>query len=115
VRTIISAANVSYVRDGKPASFWGLQGSASVRDKDVTLTVVNPNVNQAREAEIAIRGASIKSGAATFLTNPDIHARNTFEQRNEVAPRTVDLRSSGKTVTVQLPAASVTQLSLSLT
>lgn len=115
VRTIISAANVSYVRDGKPASFWGLQGSASVRDKDVTLTVVNPNVNQAREAEIVIRGASIKSGTATFLTNPDIHARNTFEQRNEVAPRTVDLRSSGKTVTVQLPAASVTQLSLSLT
>jgi len=120
VRTIISASNVSYVRDGKPASFWGLQGSASMRDKDVTLTVVNPSVSQARVTEILIRGASVKSGTATVLSSPDIHARNTFEQRNAVTPRTIelrsmDLRSSGKMVTVQLPAASVTQLSLSLT
>jgi alpha-N-arabinofuranosidase len=45
LRTIFSAPTIDYDRDGKPASFWGLKGSASVRDKELTLTVVNPHVS----------------------------------------------------------------------
>src|SRR5208282_2600748 len=52
VRTIISAPNVQYARDGKPTSFWGLQGSASLLGKELTLTVVNPSVGETRETEI---------------------------------------------------------------
>jgi len=36
--TIFSAPSVNYDRDGKPASFWGLKGSASLRDKELVLT-----------------------------------------------------------------------------
>ncbi len=42
LRTIFSAPAVNYDRDGKPASFWGLNGSASLHDKELILTVVNP-------------------------------------------------------------------------
>ena len=35
LRTIFSAPAINYDRDGKPASFWGLQGSASLHDKGV--------------------------------------------------------------------------------
>jgi hypothetical protein len=32
-----------------PATLWGLQGSASLSGKQVTLTVVNPHATEARE------------------------------------------------------------------
>jgi alpha-L-arabinofuranosidase len=114
VRAIISAPNVHYARDGKPASISGLAGSASLHGKDLTLTVVNPHVSEARETEITIRGASLRSGAATTLSNSDLHARNTFDQRNEVTPQVKDLQLPGTGLVLQIPPASVTKLELSL-
>jgi alpha-N-arabinofuranosidase len=115
LRTIISAPNVEYVRDGKPTTFWGLQGSASIRGKDLVLTVVNPSVNEIRETEITVRGASIKSGTITVLTNPDLHAHNSFDQRNAVTSQVKDLQSTGRVLTLEIPPASVSKLELSLT
>jgi alpha-N-arabinofuranosidase len=114
LRTIFSAPTIDYDRDGKPASFWGLKGSASLREKELTLTVVNPHVSDLREAEIAIRGAAVKSGLATVLTNSDIHAHNTFDQRNVVVPETKTLEITGRTHNHAFPPASVTKLALTL-
>jgi len=114
VRTIISAPTVHYARDSKPATFFGLAGSASVRDKDLTLTVVNPHVSEARETEIIVRGASIRSGETTTLSNSDLHAHNTFDQRNEVTPQVKDVQLAGTGLILQIPPASVTKLELSL-
>lgn len=114
LRTAFSAPAVEYDRDGKMASFWGLKGSASLRDKDLTLTVVNPHVSEARETEIRIRGASVKSGSATELTNSDIHARNTFEQKQVVVPQTKAVEANGAVVNYVFPPASVTKLALTL-
>jgi alpha-L-arabinofuranosidase len=114
VRAVISAPNVHYMRDGKPASFSGLTGSASLHGKGLTLTVVNPSTSGTRETEVIVRGASIKSGTATILTNADLHAHNNFEQRNEVTPQVKDLKSAGRVITVQIPPASVTKLELSM-
>jgi alpha-L-arabinofuranosidase len=114
LRTIFSAPTIDYDRDGKPASFWGLKGSASLREKELTLTVVNPHVSDLREAEITVRGAAIKSGMATVLTNSDIHAHNTFDQRNVVAPETKTLEITERTLNYAFPPASVTKLALTL-
>lgn len=114
LRTIFSVPEISYDRDGKKASFWGLKGSASLHDKQLVLTVVNPDVSSSRETEIGIRGASLQSGSATFLTNADIHAHNSFEQRNVVAPQTKAVEGTGRTVTYTFPPASVTRLTLTL-
>jgi alpha-L-arabinofuranosidase len=114
LKTIFSSPSVNYDRDGKPSSFWGLKGSASLQDKNLVLTVVNPHVSEARETEIGIRGATIKSGTVTTLTNSDIHAHNTFEQRNVVAPQERDLGSGGRSINFTFPPASVTKLALTL-
>ena len=114
VRTVISAPNTKYARDGQPAPFWGLKGSASLHDKDLILTLVNPSVNGIRETEITVRSASVKSGTMTVLTNSDIHAHNTFDHKNEVIPQVKALQSTGSAITVQIPPASVTKLELSL-
>src|SRR5271155_2538984 len=96
LRTIFLAPMIHYDRDGKPASFWGLKGSASLHEKQLVLTVVNPHVSEPSEAEIAIRGAVIKSGAATTLTHSDIHAHNTFDQRETVKPQTSSVEAGPK-------------------
>jgi alpha-N-arabinofuranosidase len=114
LRTIFSAPTIDYDRDGKPASFWGLRGAASLHDKELTVTVVNPSVSDARDAEIVIRGAALKSGSATVLTNSDIHAHNTFAQKNVVVPETKNVEIKGAALNYIFPPASVTKLSLTL-
>jgi alpha-L-arabinofuranosidase len=114
LRTIFSAPTIDYDRDGKPASFWGLRGSASLHDKELTVTVVNPSVSDARDAEIVIRGATLKSGSATVLTHSDIHARNTFAQKNVVVPETRNVEIKGAALNYVFPPASVTKMSLTL-
>ena len=114
LRTIFSTPTISYDRDGKPATFWGLKGAASMHEKELVLTVVNPHVSESREAEIAIRGASVKSGSVTTLTHSDIHAHNSFEQRDAVKPQTTGLQGGGKVVHHTFPPASVTKLELTL-
>ncbi len=112
LRTMISAPAVSYDRDGKPATFWGLQGSASLREKEVVLTVVNPHVNEPRETRIALRGGRVFAATLTTLTSTDIHARNSFAQPAALEPQTKKLEASGGEIVVVLPAASVNKLTL---
>jgi alpha-N-arabinofuranosidase len=114
LRTMFSAPEVNYDRDGKPATFWGLAGSASLHSKQLVLTVVNPHVSKPRESEIAIRGASVKSGSVTTLTHSDIHAHNSFEQREFLKPQTSELRASGNLFQHMFAPASVTKLELTL-
>jgi len=114
VRTIFTAPQIHYDRDGKPATFWGLKGSASLHAKELVLTVVNASVSDASEAEIGVRGATIRSGTATTLSNRDIHAHNTFEQKNAVKPDTQNINAGLKTFRHDFPAASVTTLKLLL-
>jgi alpha-L-arabinofuranosidase len=114
LRTIFSAPAVNYDRDGKPASFWGLNGSASLRNTELVLTVVNPHVSTRREAKIGIRGASVKSGTATILTSSDIHAHNTFDQREVVSPKTEVLSLQREDLAYSFAPASVTKLALTI-
>ncbi len=114
VRAEFSAPQVGYQRDGKPASFWGLNGSASLKDKTLTLTVVNPHATDSREAEIAIRGGTPSAVEATVLTNSDIHAHNTFDHPDSVSTRSQKVGVSGAAIRQVFAPASVTRLSISL-
>jgi alpha-N-arabinofuranosidase len=114
VRAEFFSPSISYDRDGQSASFWGLKGSASLRDKNLTISVVNPDVSQPREAEIHLRGAEASSGQAAILATQDIHAHNTFESPDMVKSRSETWSPSGSTVKFTFPPASVTVLQLKL-
>jgi alpha-N-arabinofuranosidase len=98
---------VKYDRDGKPATFWGLQGSASLHDKKLVVTAVNPNVSQSRETEITVRGGKAQSASMTVLTAPDIRAHNTFAQPDAVALRAGEVKTTPSSVVATIPPASV--------
>ena len=112
LRTEFYVPSIQYDRDGQPASFWGLKGSASRHGKELIITVVNPSVKDALSAQINIHGAKASSGEATILTAADIHARNTFEDRNAVTPKTQKIEATGSALTFRFPAASLTKLTI---
>jgi alpha-N-arabinofuranosidase len=114
VRTVVTAPTILYDRDAHTGSFWGLNGSASLHDKDLVLTLVNPHVSEARETRIAVHGGKIASAAATILASSDIHAHNSFEQKDAVTPRTQAAATQDGSLTFTCPPASVTKLVLAL-
>jgi alpha-L-arabinofuranosidase len=114
VRAVFSAPEVQYDRDGKPATFFGLNGSASLHGKDLLLTVVNPDSRPSHEASISLSGASVASATGRVLTSSDIHACNTFTTHDAVAPRPTDVSVRSGAFTHTFPAASVTALALRL-
>ena len=114
LRTEFSVPSIQYERDGQTASFWGLQGSASLHEKQLILTAVNPDVKNPVEAQIVIRGARVKSGSASVMTSSDIHARNTFDQRTAISPSTAPLEIKESAPVFRFPAASVVKLTMTL-
>jgi alpha-N-arabinofuranosidase len=114
IRAEFLSPDISYDRDGQPATFWSLKGSASIRGKDLTLTVVNPDISQPRETEINLLGAEATSGKATVLATQDIHAHNTFAQPDEVHPHPESWSPIGRSIKYRFAPASVTLLQLKL-
>jgi alpha-N-arabinofuranosidase len=114
LRTVFSTPTIHYDRDGQRASFWGLNGSASLQGREVALTVVNPHVTEPREAEVDVRGSSIAAAVSTTLTHADIHAHNSFDQRELIVPQTKTVEVKGRTLRHVFPPASVTKLALTL-
>jgi alpha-N-arabinofuranosidase len=99
-----------------PVNFWGLNGSASINGKTVTLTVVNPDARAPREAEININGATIISALARVLSSTDIHARNTFDDPNGLVPHDEGVKTPlGGRLVYRFAPASVTRLQLTIT
>lgn len=114
IRTVFIAPEVTYTRGTRPATLSGLAGSASLKGKQLTLTVTNQSVDQAREAEIAVRGGVVQSVTAVTLGASDVHAHNSFEAPNAVEPKTQDVGGRGALVMHRFPPASVTKLEIAL-
>jgi alpha-L-arabinofuranosidase len=100
--------------NAKPAKLWGLQGSASLHDKQIILTVVNPHHNRPREAEVTVRGASVSSCRSRVLTSSDIRAHNTFANPRGLEPTDGEVKAGGPTFVYRFAPASVTRLRISL-
>jgi alpha-N-arabinofuranosidase len=94
----------------------GLSGSASIKGKTLTLTVVNPHLTKPMTTEIAVRGASVTSAKGTVLAEKDVHAHNDFAHPDAVKPSAITgLNPSGGKLMHTFPPASVTSLEISLT
>lgn len=129
VRTIFESPDVTFTRSGpeaRPSSpfappsleghLFGLAGSASLDDRTLTLTVVNPHVGEPVEAALRLHGdGKVAQGRETVLTHTDIHAHNTFEAPDTVKlSDTRPLQVAGKSFTQLFAPQSVTRLELVL-
>ncbi|HEY8460063.1 MAG TPA: alpha-L-arabinofuranosidase C-terminal domain-containing protein [Blastocatellia bacterium] len=115
LRTNVSSPPLKYASNGKPATMRGLNGSASLHDRQVVLTVTNPDPKASMETEIAILGANIKEVRVTTLTSKDIHAHNSFENPRVIEPQSSQATAKGRAMAYAFAPASVTRLQITLT
>lgn len=114
LRTIFDSAKISHEHAGRKISLAGLSGSASIRDREVILTVVNPHVSDPVDASIVLRDGEVRGGTVATITHSDIHAQNTFEDPERVKPVIAALRAEGSSFSYRFPPASVSRFTFSL-
>lgn len=106
----LTTTNYSFGDGSLPA----LNASASRADNgQVNVTVCNLDPNRALDLAIELPGSTPQQVSGRVITADAMDAHNTFEQTDAVTPRPLTgARINGATVTVTLPAKSVTLLSL---
>jgi len=92
------------------ARLTGLSGSASIRDRRVTVTLTNPSLDSAITARI--RTGQVSEAKGVVLTHPEMRAMNTFSKPDEVKPAPIAVKVTRGVVEVSLPPKSVTALQL---
>lgn len=97
------------------AKMAGLEGSASVRDKRVTVTLTNVSLDSPVTARIRLAGGSrAMEGRGQVLTHSDMRATNTFDRPDEVKLAPLPVTLSGDVVSVTVPKQSVVALELAI-
>jgi len=111
VRIAVQAPDVVFRAAGKDRKLFRLAGSASVKGKDLTLTLVHTHATEPAEVSIQLRGGAASNAIRqTVLTHEKLNAHNTFENPHEVMPKTSSMKPSGPDVRCVLPPASITRL-----
>jgi len=114
LRTLFDVAAISTDETKQPEAVAHLSGSASIRDNQLTLTVTNPHATRSHDARISIRGGQATTASVSTLVHSDLHAQNSFENPDNVAPTVAQLRVNGSSFNYSFPAASVTSFTMSL-
>jgi alpha-L-arabinofuranosidase len=114
IRTVISAPDIHYTWDNKPASMPGLSGSTSRKGNVLTITVTNPSLDTGRTAEIVLRGGQIQNTSATELAAKDVHAHNSFDNPRSVEPSNPAIKADSQSITYTFPPASVTKFEVTI-
>jgi alpha-N-arabinofuranosidase len=105
VRTDIACGEVRFAKDGAVAKLPILAGSASVKDGQLTLSVVNVHATWPIEATIGLSGRALADVTVDTLADDDLAAHNTFDAPDRLTPRRTTPPFTG---THTFPPASVT-------
>ena len=104
---------IEFQRGQETHSIPALAGSASLKERKLTLTVVNASACDPVEATVKLCGGARAAGArALVLTHGDIRAHNTFEEPQTVQPRAARVAAEGPEFPFTFAPASVTKLAL---
>jgi alpha-N-arabinofuranosidase len=92
-----------------------LVGSASIREKRLTVTMTNPSLDSPVTAHIRLAGgAQASEGRGVALTHSDMRARNTFQNSDEVRPASLPLKIGNERVVVVIPKHAVAAVEIQL-
>jgi alpha-N-arabinofuranosidase len=110
VKLDVQAPEVTFRAGGQEHKLFRVAGSASLREKTLTLTLVHTHVREPAEIIVRLRDGKADSVWQTVLTHEKLNAHNTFDNPNVVAPRTMEVKEHGEAIRGVLSPASVTRL-----
>jgi alpha-N-arabinofuranosidase len=113
VRLDVQAPAVSFNAKG-PTQVFRVAGSASHADRRVTVTLVHTHAREPAEVSLSLRSGSADHVDHTVLTHKSLNAHNTFEQPDELVPKTSSTSYRGSTFTCVLPPASVNRFDIAI-
>jgi len=85
----------------------GLSVSASKRNGELVVSLVNPHPDTDMDVDCALRGVTGKSASALILQSPDLNAYNGFDSPDRVVPRPHPVVVEGGRLRIELPRLSV--------
>jgi alpha-N-arabinofuranosidase len=110
-----AAGEVRFNQGSETLRLPGLSSSASLREKEMTVTVTNPSLDAPRTVRLRIAGGPRPAEAqARVLTHEAMNAANTFDKPDEVHPTRLEVGVSGDGVQFTLPTKSVAALRIRL-
>jgi alpha-N-arabinofuranosidase len=109
----VKADNLTVPVISGTAQFASVAGSASLKEKRLTITLINPSL----EAPLALRlrlagGARAQEGRGTVLSHREMRATNSFQSPNEVVPSALPVSIQGDGILATLPKQSVAAIEL---
>jgi alpha-L-arabinofuranosidase len=114
VRLGVEAPEVMFQAGGQQRKLFRVAGSASVKEKELTVTLVHTHVREPAEVALRLRGGEAASVRQTVLTHDKRNAHNTFAEPDVVVPKASGVDGHGATIRCTLAPASVTRLDVRL-
>jgi alpha-N-arabinofuranosidase len=84
-----------------------VSASASRKEKDLTITLVNPAHDQTYTVACSLNGGSATGATGRVLHDNDLNAANTFATPDRIMPQQLKVDAQGGTVKVELPPLAV--------
>ena len=88
--------------------------SASRKEKDATVTFVNPSDEQTYSVACSLSGGAATGATARILHDSDLNAANTFATPDRITPKALPVHAQGSSVTLELPPLSIATVLLKL-
>jgi alpha-N-arabinofuranosidase len=114
VKLDVQAPEVTFRAGGKEDKLFRVAGSASVRDKALTLTLVHTHAHEPAEVLVRLHDGKADSVRKTVLTHEKLNAHNTFDNPSVVTPKMEEMKERGEAMKCVLPPASVVRLDVRL-
>jgi len=114
VRLNVETENISYAAADEKRTLPAVSGSASVRNRELTLSLVNAHATLPAEIVIEVRDGKVSEVQSSVLSHDEITAHNTFEDPGAVAPNRGQRKQISGEWHLTLPPASVNVLQTSL-
>jgi alpha-N-arabinofuranosidase len=107
VRIDVASREVKFPVADTTAAMPVVSASASVKNGQLTLSIVNLHASLPAEVEIDLRGRSIGDGSIATLTHADLAGHNTFDCPDELSPKLDRFPSLARAWIQTLPPATV--------
>ena len=91
-----------------------LSVSASVRERTLVLSLVNPRLDAAVNARISLTGGKVSGAKARLLHHPDLNAYNSFEKPDAIVPRDTKAEAAGGRILVTVPPLGIVTVTATL-